>query len=41
MGQLTDRHEQALQVGALPAGTYFLRMRAGDTAQTRRFTIAR
>ena len=35
------RHERQIDVSGLPSGTYFLRMRAGDTSATKRFTVVR
>jgi hypothetical protein len=35
------RHESRLHVGAWAAGTYFLRLQAGEEVQTRRLTVVR
>jgi hypothetical protein len=35
------RHQRALDVGALPSGVYFLRLRAGGETRTQKLTIAR
>ena len=35
------RHERRVSVGDLPTGTYFVRMRAENTTETRRLTIVR
>ena len=37
----TGRHEQTVRLGGLAAGTYFVRLHAGSTVQTRRLTIVR
>ena len=34
-------HKARLEAGRLPAGVYFVRMRAGEFAGTRRFVVAR
>lgn len=35
------RHEASLDVGRLPSGTYFLRLKAGDQIRTQKLTIVR
>jgi hypothetical protein len=35
------RHERTLDVGALPSGVYFLRLRAGGETRTQKLTIVR
>jgi hypothetical protein len=35
------RHQRTLDVGSLPSGVYFLRLRAGDETRTQKLTIAR
>lgn len=37
----TGRHERQIDVSGLPSGTYFLRLRAGDTIATERLTVVR
>ena len=33
------RHQRTLDVGALPSGVYFLRLRAGGETETQRLTV--
>jgi hypothetical protein len=40
-GTQAGRHERTLDVGALPSGVYFLRLRAGGETRTQKLTIAR
>jgi hypothetical protein len=41
-GTQEGRHEQATDVGSLPSGVYFLRLRAGGgETRTKKLTIAR
>jgi hypothetical protein len=40
-GTQEGRHQRTLDVGALPSGVYFLRLRAGDEIRTQKLTIAR
>jgi hypothetical protein len=35
------RHQRTLDVGALPSGVYFLRLRAGGQTRTQKFTVTR
>lgn len=37
----TGRHQRRLQVGDLPAGTYFVQMQVGNAAESRRMTVVR
>jgi hypothetical protein len=40
-GTQEGRHQRTLDVGALPSGVYFLRLRAGGEVRTQKLTIAR
>jgi len=40
-GTQEGRHERTLDVGALPSGVYFLRLKAGGQTRTQKLTIAR
>ena len=38
-GEQEGRHQRTLDVGALPSGVYFLRLRAGGETETQRLTV--
>lgn len=40
-GEAPGRNERSHQVSGLPAGTYFLRLTAGQTKRTKRFSVVR
>jgi hypothetical protein len=40
-GTQEGRHQRTLDVGSLPSGVYFLRLRAGGQTRTQKLTIAR
>jgi hypothetical protein len=40
-GTQEGRQQRTLNVGSLPSGVYFLRLRAGDEIRTQKLTIAR
>ena len=40
-GEQEGRHQRTLDVGALPSGVYFLRLRAGGQTRTQKFTVTR
>jgi hypothetical protein len=40
-GTQEGRHERTLDVGTLPSGVYFLRLRAGGETRTQKLTIVR